>query len=386
MITPKETMRICLPTGIFPPDVGGPASYVPRIASAFSSRGYAVHVVTLADDIEATIPVYPFQLTSIPRTMPRLKRMLAAIASIRQEARLADGIYANGLFIEAAIAALMTRKPLVMKIVGDWAWERARNCGQGSDRIEDFQRKIQPIGWEVTKLLRSLVTRCAQRIIVPSHYLAGIVSDWGISPKRITVVHNALDPKPIPGAFELPAFGGKTIVTVARLVRWKGVGALIEWVAANKKIRLIVVGDGPEFSTLKAQATALGAGERVIFTGLVAAQDVAGWMRAADLFVLNSTYEGLPHIILEAFAAEVPVLATDAGGTPEIVRDGENGILIPADNRQALGEAMARVLEDDGLQRKLVAGGRMTLAKSFHWDALVAMTEKTLADTFRRQA
>jgi glycosyltransferase involved in cell wall biosynthesis len=383
--TPRP-LRICLPTGIFPPDVGGPASYVPRIAAALTARGHAVRVVTLADDTDKRLPEYPYFVLRIARGMPRLGRMWTMISAIAHEARAADGIFANGLFIEAAIAAALTRKPLVMKIVGDWAWERARNQGAGSEHIEDFERLRQPIRWEAVKMLRTFITRRAQMIIVPSRYLAKIVSGWGILVERIAVVYNALDPLPAQKPAGLLAFEGHTLVTVARLVRWKGIDALIDCVAANPRLRLIVVGEGPEFSALSKQAKSLAVGDRVIFTGTVTGEQVAGWLRAADLFVLNSTYEGLPHIVLEAFDAGVPVLASAAGGTPEIVCDGENGILIPPGDRLALSSAIGRILADKLLQQKLVEGGRSTLAQAFRWDALVKQTETILMNIFLEQA
>jgi glycosyltransferase involved in cell wall biosynthesis len=385
MTVSNRSLRICLPAGIFPPDTGGPASYVPRIAAALADRGHSVNVIALADDPLSSAK-FPFPVARIQRSMPRLRRMGRTVMDLVRQARQADVVFANGLFIEAAFAAAIVRKPLVMKIVGDWAWERARNNGQGSDRLEVFQKERQAFRWETVKALRSFVTRRANVVIVPSQYLAGIVAAWGFPVERISVIYNALDPLPKSLPKQMPEFSGSTLICVARLVRWKGIDRLIDFVAARVDLRLVIVGDGPERVALDRLAVVSGAKARVLFAGNVPREQVGGWMRAADIFVLNSSYEGLPHIVLEAFAAEVPVIATAAGGTPEIVRDGENGLLIPSADDHALAEAIARLRKTPDLRQTLIAGGRRTLVQNFQWDALVEQTEHVLSVAAGRPA
>jgi glycosyltransferase involved in cell wall biosynthesis len=373
-------LRIILPTGIFPPDIGGPASYVPRIAAALAARGHSVEVVTLADD-PATGGAFPFPVRRIRRGKARIPRMIETIQAVRALARAADLIYANGLFIEAAIAAALAGKPLVMKVVGDWAWERARNQGAGSGTPEEFQSRRQTPRWEMVKWIRSATTRRADRIIAPSRYLANMISGWGIPANKIMTVYNAVDAFPEPSRVSLPPFSGSTLITAARLVRWKGIDTLIEWVSGRRDLRLIVVGDGPERSNLEALATKTGAAERVIFTGGVSRPQVLAYLEASDLFVLNSRYEGLPHVILEAFAAGLPVVATSVGGIPEVVESEHNGILVPAGRMELMAAAIDRVLSKPGLREALAKSGRQTVEKKFSWEALVAQTEGVLIDT-----
>src|SRR3972149_3892040 len=101
-------MRICLPTGIFPPDIGGPASYVPRIAKALVERGHAGEVITLSDTPHADTPS-PFVVQRIPRGMARVPRMARTISRIAQAARRAEVVFANGLFVEAVLACGLVR-------------------------------------------------------------------------------------------------------------------------------------------------------------------------------------------------------------------------------------------------------------------------------------
>lgn len=367
-------MRIVLPTGIFPPDIGGPASYVPRIAAALAARGHAVEVVTLADD-PAAGGEFSFPVRRIRRGMARIPRMIRTVATIRQWARSADLIYANGLFIEAAIAAALARKPLVMKIVGDWAWERAYNQRATDLPPAEFNRARLSLRWELIKRLRTLVTRQAARIIVPSDFLKHLLGEWPVEEARIAVIHNALDPLPASVPPPGPPFRGFTLVTASRLIRLKNIAAIIRLVAARKDIRLVIIGTGPEGGNLRQIAMDAGASDRVIFTGDLDGARLRGWLEASHLFVLNSIHEGLPHVILECFQAGVPVLATAVGGVPELIRHGGNGWLIPPCDEEALRMAVDGLLADANLRKTLIAGGALRLRMAFTLDAMVTGTE-----------
>jgi glycosyltransferase involved in cell wall biosynthesis len=308
--------------------------------------------------------------------------MIETIQSICGLAGAADLIYANGLFIEAAIAAMLTGKPLVMKVVGDWAWERASNRGEGSLMPEEFQSHRQSLHWEMVKWLRSATTRRADRIITPSRHLVHIISQWGIPTGKIKTVYNALDGLPEPSRELLPPFSGSTLIIVARLIRLKHIDALIEWISGRRDLRLIVVGDGPERSNLESLANRGAAAERVIFTGSISRPQVLAHLKSSDLFVLNSSHEGLPHVMLEAFAIGIPVVATSVGGIVEVVESEYNGILVPPGKMEVMAKAIDRVLSKPGLRESLVAGGRRTLKNKFSWATLVVQTEEVLLDSF----
>ena len=371
-------MRICIPTGIFPPDIGGPATYVPAIGAALAERGHQVSVVTLSDVESAGDGRYRFPVHRIRRAQPRWRRMPLTARAIAHRARRADLVYANGLFIESAWAAWVTRKPLVIKIVGDWAWERAVGKGWLMDTIEQFQRRRYGPRVEALKALRALVTDRADLVLTPSRYLRHIVAGWGIDADRLHVIYNAGQPLPAPEPAPLPPFEGSTVVTVGRLVPWKGVDRLLRVVAGLPQVRLLIVGDGPERESLESLASGLDLGRRVIFTGQVSKEQVPGYLCAADVFVLNSTYEGLPHIVLEAMQAGVPVVATDVGGTGELVQHGANGLLIRPGDDAGLRAALEQISTCPEKRVGLVEGGHRTLAADFSFDKMVLHTEALL--------
>jgi glycosyltransferase involved in cell wall biosynthesis len=379
-------MRILITTGIFPPDIGGPATYVPTIAKALAERGHQVTVLTTSEpeNLQWDDSIYPFFVSRINRRQKIWLRSLKCIAEILRLGRAADVIYANGVYFEAAIASKFLRKPLVMKIVGDEAWERSVRRGWTKDNFEDFQQRCQSWQAELLKRHRSWVVRQADRVIVPSQYLANWVVKWGVPTEKIAVIYNAVE---IPDKVEPLSIPLKTpvkAVTVGRLVPWKQVDGLIEALNEISELGLVVVGDGPERPRLERIAQELGVSGRVYFPGQRSKKETLSLMAACDLFVLNSTYEGLPHTVLEAMALGLPVIATAVGGTPEVVRDGETGLLVPLNGE--LTGTLKRVVNDYHLRQVLSQRARHWVCQNLSAEQMVKQTETVLLDTMRKRS
>jgi len=371
-------MRICLVAGIFPPEIGGPATYVPRIASALVNRGHQISLITLSDELGHDDSCYPFSVSRILRSQAKLVRVPRTVYEIAAVARGSDVIFANGLLFESFIAAKIVGKPLVMKVVGDWAWERVINARKIGDNLDQFQQRHYNPSIEFLKLLRAFVTRQADLVVTPSYYLRRIVIGWGVSEERVHVIYNALEPQDNAEPARLPAFPGPTVVTVGRLVSWKGIDRLLKVITGLPNVRLIVIGDGPQRGSLQLLAGELGLGDRVIFTGSIPNSQVISYLKAADVFVLNSIYEGLPHTVLEAMHTGLPVIATDAGGTSELVDHETNGILIRPRDDAALERALRRLLKAPNERKRLAAAAQETVRQHFRWDRLVDSVEMLL--------
>jgi glycosyltransferase involved in cell wall biosynthesis len=376
-------MKLLLVTGIFPPDPGGPAGYIPRVAAELSRRGHAVRVVCLSDSLEHDDSAYPFQVRRIARRTFMPARMLRTAAAIRGWAKDADAVLVNGLALEALLATGRRGVPRVHKVVGDIAWERARNRGWFTGTLDEYQRGGKGGLLRLLDWMRSLPLRSAARVVVPSDYLRGIVGGWNIPAERTALVYNAVEeelagPAEDEGAARDPA---PTVVTVCRLVPWKGVDGLIRVTASLPGVRLVVVGDGPLRGALGALAEELGVAGRVRFAGTLSAREVRRELRRADVFVLNSSYEGLPHVVLEAMSERTPVVATDAGGTGELVRHGETGLLVPVGDDAALRGAIQRLLGDPGLREALGEGALRRLRAEFSLAAMVETTERILRES-----
>ena len=136
---------------------------------------------------------YPFAVIRILRSMLRPVRVLKTFATIVRQGKQADLLFVHGLALEAVIANLLLRKPLVQKIVGDLAWERACTQGIVQDDIDTFQQKRYGLKIELIKKLRSFWVKNSDNIITPSIYLKKIVCCWGVPEDKITVIYNAVD-------------------------------------------------------------------------------------------------------------------------------------------------------------------------------------------------
>jgi glycosyltransferase involved in cell wall biosynthesis len=336
-------MKLLMVTGIFPPDIGGPATYVPTMSSELVKRGHDVRVLTLSDRLDHDDRSYNFPVHRIRRGLFKPLRLLFTVLRILREGRSAQVLYVNGLYLEAVLANFLLRKPMVQKIVGDWAWERSTNKAWVKDNFDEFQKCKYGLKVKLLKALRTFCVRRADSLITPSEFLARAVANWGVSENKIFIVYNAVE---IPSAAHsaVPLTTRFKIVTVGRLVPWKQIDHLIEALAEIEDAGLVIVGDGPERNRLESLARANNLNDRVFFAGQRSKEETFGLMAACDLFVLNSTYEGFPHVVLEAMCVGLPVIATAVGGTPELVRDGENGTLIAPNSSGALVKTLLQVL------------------------------------------
>jgi glycosyltransferase involved in cell wall biosynthesis len=373
-------MRILIITGIFPPDIGGPATYVPQIATAFVGRGHRVAVLTLSDQLDHDAEGYSFSVRCLPRKGFKVWRWLRTIAQIICLGRAADVLFVNGLALEAVLANVWLRKPMVQKVVGDLAWEQATNRGWVTDSFATFQRQRYAFNVEVLKSLRSWWTRRADHLIVPSRYMARWVGQLGIAEERISVIYNALELMNdiLPAKLPLPT--SVNVATSCRLIPLKRVDKVIEAVSLCEGGGLVIIGDGPERKALEDAARALGIVDRVYFAGQRSKAEALSLLAACDLLVLNSTHEAFPHAVLEAMSLGLPVIATAVGGTPEIIQDGENGRLIAPDATKALTEVLLELVSSRGERQRLIFGARRT-AERFSLQRMVAETETLLWNT-----
>ena len=379
-----SSIHILIVTGIFPPDIGGPATYVPVMASELERRGHKVSVITLSENSETDDALYPFRVARIRRSVFKPCRFLLTVAAILREGRGSQVLFVNGLFPESVVANFYLRKPLVQKIVGDWAWERATNKGWVKETFEEFQERAHGLKIRFLKTLRTFCTRRASAVIVPSRYLGRAVAGWGVPERKTVVIYNAVDavssaPCSIPLAVRVK------VITAGRLVSWKRVDLLIETLSQCPEAGLVIVGDGPERGRLEQLVRSRQLGERVYFAGQRNRQETVSFMAACDLFVLNSTYEGFPHVVLEAMSAGLPVVATAVGGTPELVRDGENGLLIEPLADDSLFRSLQKLVASSDQRRRLATAARQTI-QMYQRSEMVKRTELVLSASSRYAA
>jgi len=238
-----------------------------------------------------------------------------------------------------------------------------------------------------SSLLRPLIRwnrRLFHHLICISHHLARFARDVEAVPaEKISVVHYGFQPERAPSSgsnirnlLRLPE--GKPIVgMVARLTTQKGHSTLLQ--AMSKLVQqntllphLVLVGDGSLRSSLEALASQLKLNSHVSFLGY--RPDASQLMYDFDIFVHPSRWEGFGLVFLEAMAAEVPIIATKTGAIPEIIEDGKTGLLVPADDGDALSDALSLLLASPPLRKKMGLAGRRRLDHEF---SVKKMVEKT---------
>ena len=182
-------MKVLIVSGIWPPDVGGPASHAPEVAEMLLSRGHEVEVVTTADRAPA-LEAYPVHWAS--RSLPRGVRHVRAVQLIAAAARRADVVYSTGMLGRSALGSALVHAPIVQKLTSDPTYERSIRYGLYGGDLDSFQRSG---GWRVRTLrsARNLALRRTSRILIPSESLGGLAAAWGIRPERIEVLPNPVE-------------------------------------------------------------------------------------------------------------------------------------------------------------------------------------------------
>jgi glycosyltransferase involved in cell wall biosynthesis len=210
-----------------------------------------------------------------------------------------------------------------------------------------------------------------ERVVCVSDDLLEACLAAGVPAKNCVLLENGIDAAEYTrrqttaeakAALDLPA-DGFVVGAVGRLSDEKGFDVLIRalraLVAGGLDVRLVIVGEGDERENLSRLARELDLGDRVLLPGW--RPDVRGYFEAMDVFALSSLREGLPNVLLEAMALEVPVVSTRVNGVPRLVQDGRNGLLVNAGDADALGAALSRLLNNDTLREQFRAAGRRTV-------------------------
>jgi glycosyltransferase involved in cell wall biosynthesis len=373
-------MRILIVSGIWPPEVGGPASHGPEFGKFLIDRGHQVRAVTTAPKTGAADP--GFSLTASRSDRPRLIRLSAGAMAVIRAAKRADVIYATGMYARSALASTLYRVPLVLKLVNDPAYDRARSLGIFSGTLEEFQGCQAPGSVRALKRLRRLTLARASRVVIPSRFFADIARGWGLEAERICVVPNPAPP--IDGLASRDELRGRlgirgpTFVFVGRLADAKNLPLAIRALGLVPDASLVMIGDGPEREDLIRIIAQSGLAERVSLKGALPRAAAIEWLRAADAAILPSKFENFPHAAVEALAAGTPVIATSVGGVPEIVETGVTGILVPPDDPRAFGAAMASLLENPARLESLREGARAA-AGTYRVEPIFETLERELA-------
>jgi L-malate glycosyltransferase len=356
------TPRILMVVSQFFPRLGGAEQQALNLAAALQLRSIPVCVLTRAvaglphEETIRRVPVYRAIKAYPGSRWFSLTYFLSTLWFFIRRRHTYDIIHCHilqGLHTPAALLAkALLGKRVIIKVAA---------TGPGSDffTLRSLRFAKLGIGAIIARRLNN-----ADRIIALCNLGVREAREAGIAPDLIECIPNGVDT-----AYFTPHTAPvyMRITTVGRLDHMKGVGVLIEAFARLREqqgqAELYIIGDGPDRGSLQRLAGELGLGACVVFTG--ESTRVVDYLRQTSVFALPSLSEGLSNVVLEAMACGLPVVATRAGGTPEIITDGVNGILVAPEDPEELAHALLSVLSDRVLAIRLGDSARRTAVERF---------------------
>ncbi len=379
-------MNILFVTPFFSPQSGGVATYVQDIRRLLGARGHSVYVLRPGDSdvVKACssvnendilelnlrppwIPEVPFRAVAafllyfIP-TIWRLYRFIRTkniqVISLEYPMTYMVYFYAVRRWTGIPLVVGLHGSDVLLLHTNDVVWQWiVRQIVRRADWIlahsvslvQDANEKIGKLGRNCSFL----------------HY--------GVECKRLRdAAENALPIAPIPT--------GNYILTVAKLYPRKGLDVLLRAVHILKKFnheyRFVIVGDGPEEGRLKSMAVELGIESTVQFAGDVKNNIVPALFKQCAFFALSSRVEPFGIVLLEAMTFGKAIVATTAGGIPEFIRDGHNGLLVAVEDSQALAANIDRLIRDRDLRERIGNNGRMVVEEQYDYARLIVKYEE----------
>ena len=354
-------MKVVIASGIWPPDVGGPATHSPELAGYLASRGHDVVALTTAS---APPPPEGYPVRWVPRSRPPGFRHAEYALRLAMLSRRADVVYVNSVLTRGAVGS---RAPAVAKLTDDPAYERSRRLGLFAGDLDAFQRYRGGLRVRALRLMRDVALRRTARVLCPSRYLGELAVAWGVDRDRVTVLENATpELGMLPSREEARArlgIDGPLLAFAGRLGPAKALDVALRALARVNGVSLVLAGDGQERASLEALTAELGLADRVRFAGPVPRAEVLCLYRAADAALLSSAGENFPHSVVEALAVGTPVISTAVGGVAEVVEDGVNGLLVPAGDVERLAAAIERLTSDPELRDGLAAAAAASVER-----------------------
>ena len=320
-------MRVLVTVGIFPPDIGGPATFVPKIAKYFQDElNYEIEILTLSDNKNSNIND-DFSVKRIDRNLPIIYRWLKTIFTIYKLGKNKDLIFVNGLGTEATIANIFLNKKIIRKIVGDPVWERAYSKAKISESFDEFQVKNYGFSISFQKKVRSFSIKKSDIVVTPSQHLKNFILNLGFKNKIEIINNGVFIPEENTNIFTNDQIN---ITIVSRLVSHKNIEKIIRAISDlnDPLIYLNIIGDGPELNKLQTISLESENKDNIIFHGKLNRDDINHIFLKSDIYIQASNYEGLPHSLLEAMSYGIPVLCTPVGECKEILGNEDRGYIL----------------------------------------------------------
>lgn len=379
--------KVCIFTETYYPVVGGGETQARLLAEHLAAAGWPVFILTRRSDAaqprqEMVDGVMVYRLPPVGRgQLKKWGLLLSSVWPLLRRRREYDLLFVSGFRIVGVTAVLMTnllRKQVVLK--ADSQGEMSGDFFVAG--LAKFGLRTASRPFRLFLHLRNTILKHAHAFAVITPDIATELAQAGIPPQAIHMIPNSVDSRrfhPITPAekaalrarLALPATAQIAVYT-GRLVSYKGLPLLLRvWQALCQQhtdLLLLLVGNGGLDidnceAELQAYVAAQGMQRQVHFTGAV--QNVPDYVQAADLFAFPSENDAFPSSLVEAMACQLPVVATPVGAIPQIVQDGQNGLLVPPGEFQPLYDALDTLLTDAALAARLGAAGWQTVQQAY---------------------
>ncbi|MFZ4599584.1 MAG: glycosyltransferase family 4 protein [Terrimicrobiaceae bacterium] len=353
--------NICLVTGIYPPDIGGPAKFAESFALWNTSSNQNTINLSYTSGPSLDSVNLNNRVILISRKYNIFSRYLRMIIQILRISNKKYKILANGCFVEVYLASLISKSPYTLKIPGDIVWEHATNNLITDSNIMDFQSQKFGLKYSLFRFIFNKSLQRAKKVIVPSNQLRELCLIWGVQPTRIELVNNSISLE----VFNDRKFKKRDIdvLTVTRLVSWKNVNRIIE-VCSNLSLSLYIVGDGPEMTSLANLSKELGA--KVVFCGALPQRDLPAIYGRAKIFVLNSTFEATSYSLLEARASGCLSIANLGTGSEQVINHEVDGLLADPNDGHSLQKLIEFCLENPEKVESMINIAQRRIASEFN--------------------
>lgn len=371
--------EITIVSGIYPPDVGGPATFSEAFAGYLSDKRIRVNVVSTHESQKLHFQSSEFVVVKLfSRNSNIFFRTFRIAYEIGKKFRSSQLLIANGAFLETFFGSFLAlrKAKYVTKIPGDIVWERACSSGYTSADVFTFQRIKLNYKYRLLRYLFSRSLKGSEAVIVPAPYLRDLCLSWGIEESKIVEIGNAVDTELYQPNSNVEKI--YDVVTVSRLVPVKQIDELIV-ACAKLNLSLAIVGDGPLFTDLRTLAIKLKS--NVSFLGQKNQEQLPLIYQQSRVFVLNSQIEATSYALLEARSCGLTSIANCGTGSEQVVHHLVDGILCGLSTGFTLESALKYVLGNEFDSTKAGALARSSTITEFDRKSVFGRIYKILEDS-----
>ena len=367
--------KVLIFAGYFLPHIGGYEQAIYELSKGLAKKGYEIDIITCnTENVSTYEELEGFHIYRLPSwnilggTYPIPKPALTTLRILWKLLRKKhDLINTQTRFMTTSFLGLIFAKTKRIPLV---------HTEHGTKHSVVPNKFVDLISKTYDHTIGSLIVKCAQKNIGNSNATCDFLRHLGA--KETIVIHNGIDTnifrKKNTNLREKLSLGDSVVITfVGRLIYAKGVHDLISAFADIERefnnLKLLIAGYGTHRQELENLAENK-CKEKILFLGKKNQEEIVEVLSITDVFVNPSYSEGLPTSILEASAIGLPIVATDVGGTSEIIEDYKTGLIVPPGDPKLLKEKISELIEDKDLRRVLGGNAHKVIKENFHWDVI----------------